>query len=498
MAEEADDNPAPKAKAGAGKGRHRNKQAHATHSQVRWVVYITFAIVAVVALGAAWNSMVLDERARREAAAVQRVTDARAEALELARLTALVLTANAERPRHISTLSRGVGHAAAAMPVVEQLLGGELRDAQTRRLFNLWRLAHERLRDRLAGLTGPALDLPPAENVAQLHSLLADADAASVAAQALTDRLKSLAQRSEYKAELTVWLQAALIVGLMVFMALLVIEPLVRTVQRRVASARGQVGPLKRLALVPEYTSAAVILTDRHDRIRWVNAAFTQTVGWRYEEVRHGLPAEVLRHPDAELAPLHTLREAVATGRPMRVESLHRKKDGSDIWLDLDVKPLRDRGGELRGFLYLARDISTQVAAQARQRLQWLSLPVGVVVHGPEGHVLDANREAERLLGRTRAQLIGQRLFDIGGRFVRSDLVVCQSSELPAERPLQTRAPVSDEVLGLRQADGSMRWLLVNTQPQLAADGTVSEVLVSWADISGRFKPQHLRAVGAA
>jgi PAS domain S-box-containing protein len=276
------------------------------------------------------------------------------------------------------------------------------------------------------------------------------------------------------------------------------IEPLVRTVQRRVASAHGQVGPLKRLALVPEYTSAAVILTDRHDRIRWTNAAFSQTMGWRYEEVRHGLPAEVLRHPDAELAPLHMLREAVATGQPVRVESLNRKKDGSDIWLDIDLKPLRDRGGELRGFVYLARDITAQVAAQLQVRMQWLSLPVGVVVHGSDGHVLDANHEAERLLGRTRAQLIGQRLLDIGGRFVRSDLVVCQSAELPVERTLQTKQAVSGEVLGLRQGDGTMRWLLVNTQPQLAADGSVSEVLVSWTDITGRFKPQHLRAVGAA
>mgnify|MGYP002260475252 CR=1 FL=1 len=41
------------------------------------------------------------------------------------------------------------------------------------------------------------------------------------------------------------------------------------------------------------------------------------------------------------------------------------------------------------------------------------------------------------------------------------------------------------EVLGLRQADGSLRWLLVNTQPQTAADGTVLEVLVSWADVTG-------------
>jgi PAS domain S-box-containing protein len=304
--------------------------------------------------------------------------------------------------------------------------------------------------------------------------------------------------RSTQRTELIVWAQVGLLVMVLFLLALLVIEPMVRSVDRRVAGARTLAGPLRRLALVPEYTSSMVLITDRHDRIRWSNPAFTQMVGWRYDEVRHGLPAEVLRHPEADVASLKALREAVAHGRPLRQESLHRRKDGADLWLDLEVKPLRDSAGKVRGFVYMGVDITERVAEQARVRLQWLALPVGVLVHAPDGVIVDSNREAERLLACTRDELIGRRLPDAGWRFVRGDLTLCQPADLPAERTLRDRIPLIGEVLGLRQEDGGLRWLLVNSQVQIGMGGAISEVLVSFADITGRFEATRARPVAVA
>ncbi|MCW5633006.1 MAG: PAS domain-containing protein [Rubrivivax sp.] len=484
--------------AGRPKAKAKARRVHSTQWRVRAAVYLTFLLVAALAALEAWNSVSMNERAHREAALQQRVTEARVEAYELAQQAAAVLTQPSQRERALTLLGRRVGHAAAAMPVIEQMLGRELADPEVRKRFDAWKLAHEKLRERLSGFVGPGIPGEPEAVEAAMRAVSAEAEAAATSAESLAETLAGMHKRSTSRAETIVWAQVGLLVLMLLLLALLVIEPMVRSVDRRMASARTLAGPLRRLALVPEVTSSLVLITDRHDRIRWSNAAFTQLVGWRYDEVRHGLPAEVLRHPEADAEALRALREAVAQGRPLRQQSLHRRKDGSDLWLDLELKPLRDGTGKVRGYMYLGSDITERVAEQARMRLQWLALPVGVLVHAPDGLVVDANREAERLLGTTRDELVGRRLPDNGWRFVRGDLTLCQSADLPAERTLRERMPLIGEVLGLRQADGGLRWLLVNSQLQIGMGGAVTEVLVSLADITGRFEATRARPVAVA
>ena len=480
------------------RAKSRPRRAKSTQWRVRAAVYLTFLLVATLVALEGWNSLAAVERAHREAALQQRVTEARAEAYELAQQATVVLTETVDRDKALVLLSLRVGHAAAAMPVIEQMLGRELAELEVRKRFDAWKLSHEKLRERLSGFVGPGIPTEAAATQAAVRAVLADADIASAGAQALAEVLASMHVRSAQRAELIVWAQVGVLVLVLFLLALLFIEPMVRSVDRRVASARTLAGPLRRLALVPEYTSSLVLITDRHDRIRWSNAAFTEMVGWRYDEVRHGLPAEVLRHPEADAAGLKALREAVAHGRPLRQQSLHRRKDGADLWIDLEMKPLRDGAGKVRGFVYIGADITERVSEQGRMRLQWLALPVGVLVHGPDGVIADSNREAERLLACTREDLIGRRLPDTGWRFVRGDLTLCQPAELPAERTLRDRMPLIGEVLGLRQGDGGLRWLLINSHLQIGMGGAVTGVLVSLADVTGRFEATRARPVAVA
>ncbi len=480
------------------RAKAKPRRAQSTQWRVRMAVYLTFLLVAALAALEAWNGVAMNERAHREAALQQRVTEARVEAYELAQNATVVLTQPTQRDRALVLLTRQVGQAAAAMPVIEQMLGRELGEGEVRKRFDAWKLAHEKMRERLSGFVGPGIPTEADAIEAALGGVMADAAAAATSADALADTLASMHRRSTSRAELIVWVQVGLLVMVLLLLALLVIEPMVRSVDRRMASARTLAGPLRRLALVPEYTSSIVLITDRHDRIRWSNPAFTQLVGWRYDEVRHGLPAEVLRHPEADAENLKALREAVAHARPLRQQSLHRRKDGADLWLDLEMKPLRDPSGKARGYIYMATDITERVAEQARTRLQWLALPVGVLVHAPDGVIVDSNREAERLLACTREELVGRRLPDAGWRFVRGDLTLCQPGDLPAERTLRDRIPLIGEVLGLRQADGGLRWLLVNSHLQIGMGGAVTEVLVSLADITGRCEATRARPVAVA
>ncbi len=497
----ADESEAPEESQIAEPARAKSKstrRARSTQWRVRMAVYLTFLLVATLVALEGWNSLATVARAHREGALLQRVTEARVEAHELAQQATAVLTQPVDRDKALVVLGRRVGQAASAMPVIEQMLGRELAEPEVRKRFDVWKLAHEKLRERLSGFVGPALPTEPAAIQSALAAVMSEADIASGGAQSLAEALAGMHARSTLRTELIVWGQVGVLVLVLFLLALLVIEPMVRSVDRRMASARTLAGPLRRLALVPEYTSSLVLITDSHDRIRWSNAAFTHMVGWRYDEVRHGLPAEILRHPEADIEGLKAVREAVAHGRPLRQQSLHRRKDGSDLWLDLEMKPLRDGAGKVRGFVYMGADITERVSDQGRTRLQWMALPVGVLVHSPDGVVVDSNREAERLLACAREDLVGRRLADAGWRFVRGDLTLCQPADLPAERTLRDRIPIIAEVLGLRQEDGGLRWLLINSHLQIGMGGAVTEVLVSLADITGRFEATRARPVAVA
>lgn len=484
---------------GRGSGsKTKSRRSRSTQGRVRAAVYLTFLLVAVLVALEGWNSLMAVERAHREGALLQRVTEARVEAFEMATQATAALTQSTDRERAFTQLGRRVGQAAAAMPVIEQMLGRELADAEVRKRFDGWKLAHEKLRDRLSAFVGPGIPADADGVQAAVRHVMGDAEAASAGAVALAQTLAEMHAESTHYTKMVVWAQVGVLMLTLLLLAIFIIEPMVRSVDRRMTSARTLAGPLRRLALVPEHTSSLVLITDRHDRIRWSNAGFTQMVGWRYDEVRHALPAEVLRHPEADTAALKALREAVAHGRSLRQESLHRRKDGSDLWLDLELKPLRDGTGKVRGFVYMGADITDRAAEQARMRLQWLGLPVGVLVHAPDGVVTDSNREAERLLGRARDDLVGRRLPDIGWRFVRGDMTLCQPADLPAERTLRERMPLAGEVIGLRQEDGGLRWLLVNSHLQIGMGGAVTEVLVSFSDITGRFEATRARPVAVA
>ena len=85
----------------------------------------------------------------------------------------------------------------------------------------------------------------------------------------------------------------------------------------------------KRLALVAENTSNAVIITDTQGFIEWVNAGFTRITGYTLDEVR-GRKQEAFLHgdkTDAEAAA--RMREAIGEGNGFRETMLNYTKEAA-------------------------------------------------------------------------------------------------------------------------------------------------------------------------
>ena len=143
-----------------------------------------------------------------------------------------------------------------------------------------------------------------------------------------------------------------------------------QTTSRSRAEVRAQqmTADLRRLALVAQRTSNAVVITDTQRRITWVNEGFQRISGYSAAEVLGQSPGRLLQSALTDPATVLALRSALNAGQGFRGEMLNRAKDGSHYWLDLDIQPLHDDQGTPIGFMAIEADITERKHTEAALR----------------------------------------------------------------------------------------------------------------------------------
>ena len=122
---------------------------------------------------------------------------------------------------------------------------------------------------------------------------------------------------------------------------------------------------LKRLALVAERSSNAVVLADADRSVVWVNQAFTTMTGLTAEACLGQRLAVLLERGHADPAAFAQFRDAVANGQPLKREISMRSTSGEARWALMDMQPMHGDAGELTGWVTVATDL-TDVRAQQR------------------------------------------------------------------------------------------------------------------------------------
>ena len=131
----------------------------------------------------------------------------------------------------------------------------------------------------------------------------------------------------------------------------------------------------KRLALVAENTTNAVIITSDQGVIEWVNAGFTRLTGFTLKEVVGRRPGTFLQGEKTDRAIVGRMRESVAAGKGFSETIVNYSKAGQTYWVSIECQPLHDDAGELTGFMAIEADVSRRIEAETaleeqRQRLQ--------------------------------------------------------------------------------------------------------------------------------
>ena len=120
---------------------------------------------------------------------------------------------------------------------------------------------------------------------------------------------------------------------------------------------RAQEVQTKRLALVAEHANDSIVVTSEEGRIQWVNKGFTRTTGYSFDEAVGQMPGDILNAPDTSAHAIADIAQAVQNLRPYRGEILNQRKDGTLIWVEVNLVPVQD---EELGAITIAieRDIS--------------------------------------------------------------------------------------------------------------------------------------------
>jgi len=176
-------------------------------------------------------------------------------------------------------------------------------------------------------------------------------------------------------------------------------------------------------------------------------------------------------------------------------------KDGSHVPVLLNIIAMRDKCGYIKGYVYLAQDLTE--SRRARATLEDLQLQhelilqhaaYGLIAAGPDGLITTFNPAAERMLGYTADEMIGQS----PAVFHDFDEIVARSQEFSAE--LETTIEPGFETFvaksrrGLRnehewtyvRKDGSRFPVLLNVTALRNTQGEISGFLGISNDITER------------
>ncbi len=150
-------------------------------------------------------------------------------------------------------------------------------------------------------------------------------------------------------------------------------------------------------------------------RTLFINDALERLTGFRAEEITTLTP-RMLQGPRTDAAELARIQAALTAHQPIRAELLRYRKDGQELWFELDIVPVADDRGVFTHWVSVERDITERKHAQIQLEQQAALLDQArdaILVCGTDHRVLYWNRSAERLYGWTAKEAVGQSVVDL-------------------------------------------------------------------------------------
>lgn len=126
---------------------------------------------------------------------------------------------------------------------------------------------------------------------------------------------------------------------------------------------------LNKLSLVARSTANGVIITNKDDRIEWINSGFTKMYGYTLDEVFNKKPTEILRGSKWNENITDNNNSPTESPEPISRELINYKKDGSPFWVHIEANPFHDIEGKFLGYLTITTDIDPIKQSEEQLRI---------------------------------------------------------------------------------------------------------------------------------
>ncbi|MBU8902553.1 MAG: PAS domain S-box protein, partial [Victivallales bacterium] len=112
------------------------------------------------------------------------------------------------------------------------------------------------------------------------------------------------------------------------------------------------------------------------------------------------------------------------------------------------------------------------------------NLSAGVVVHAPDTRIIQCNLEASKLFGIPKERMLGKADIDSGWNFIHEDGSKAHIDKYPINQVLSTLQPLTGYTIGINRAKDDLVWVLVNAFPEFDLKQQLTQVVVTFTDIT--------------
>ena len=195
--------------------------------------------------------------------------------------------------------------------------------------------------------------------------------------------------------------------------------------------------------------------------------------------------------PDVSNLCISAIREASVNGFSTGRQYSLQLENGMH-WFELSIAPMKESDEHETHFICLSRDItdakqSDNALLKSEERYRGLlnNLDAGIVVHAPDTSIIVNNLKAAELLGLSDNQMKGISAFDPTWNFLNEDNSVMPVEMYPVNQIVATKKAIKNLTLGVRRPiTNDVVWLLINGYPDIDANGSIYEIVISFIDIT--------------
>jgi PAS domain S-box-containing protein len=156
----------------------------------------------------------------------------------------------------------------------------------------------------------------------------------------------------------------------------------------------------------------------------------------------------------------------------------------SRVWTLAEERLVQEIGRRLAdGLTGMLSHHDLQVSEE-KYRTLIQKIQVGVIVHGGDTQILSSNAMAQELLGLAEDELLGKKSIDLDWHLFRDDGSKLAVDEYPVNQVLSSHKPLRNRILGSHRPKQHDMWALVNADPVFDNSGEISQVIVTFIDIT--------------